>query len=334
MEKINIIIYGCGVMGRRIAEALSEKNSFTIVGAVDKDPGLIGKDLGDLFSKPVRLDLTIEKDANALLSRVNAHAVVLTTTSHLKDVFPQISLCVKAKMNVISTCEELSYPWIHYPDLARNLDQLAKEHGVTVIGTGINPGYLMDALPLFLTSCCLKVNSIKVTRMMNSAKRRIPFQKKVGTGLTLEEFRENIDKKVITGHVGLLESVYHIADGLRWVLDEAAELPPEPVFHSKEMDTGLGIVKPGDVIGLKSVAFGRKEGNSIITLEFIAHAGVEEEFDEIIIDGDPPIHQKILGGVHGDTGTLAVTINTIPRAVDAPPGVILMKDLPSAVAVP
>lgn len=328
MEKINVIIYGCGVMGQRIAEALMDKESFEIVGAVDIAPELAGKDLGQVVDVQKEWGVSIESDADALFSRANAQAVVLTTTSHLKSVLPQVSQCINAGLNVISTCEELSYPWKRTPELAKKIDDMAKEKGVTVVGTGINPGFLMDSLPLILTAPCLKVNSIRVTRMMDSSKRRVPFQKKVGTGLTQEEFRDKIDNKIITGHVGLLESIYMIADGLGWELDEAVELPPEPVIDDKEIETALGTVKPGDVVGLTSVAYGRKEGREVITLEFNANAAVKEEYDEIIIEGKPNVHERIIGGVHGDIGTVAVTINTIPRAVSASAGIKLMKDLP------
>jgi len=328
VEKINVIIYGCGVMGQRVAEALLEKESFEIVGAVDIAPELVGKDLGEVIDAQKELGVKIESDAGALLSRTNAQAVVLTTTSHLGSVLPQISQCVNAGLNVVSTCEELSYPWKRNPELAQKIDDMAKEKGVTVVGTGINPGFLMDSLPLILTAPCLKVSSVKVTRMMDSSKRRVPFQKKVGTGLTQEEFRDKIDNKIITGHVGLLESIYMIAEGLGWELDEAVELPPEPVIDEREIETALGTVKPGDVVGLTSVAFGKKEGENIITLEFNANAAVDEEYDEIVIEGKPNIRERIIGGVHGDIGTVAVTINTIPRAVDASAGIKLVKDLP------
>lgn len=332
-DKIKVIIYGCGVMGRNVARALFNKVSFEVVGAIDIAPELVGKDLGEILDAHKKTSVEIEKDAEALFSRVSAHAVVHTTTSHLKTVFPQISQCLKAGLNVISTCEELSNPLKRHPELAQELDNLAKKHGVTVVGTGINPGYLMDTLPLMLTAPCLKVNSLKVTRMMNSAKRRVPFQEKVGTGLTQEEFRQKIEDKSITGHVGLLESVYMIAGGLGWELDKAVELPPEPVIDEKEVKTSLGKVMPGNVIGLTSIAYGLKEGKEVITLEFWANAAVDEEYDEIIIEGEPRVHQKIIGGVQGDIGTVAVTINTIPRAINAPPGLKLMKDLPIPSAV-
>ena len=288
--------------------------------------------MGEVIDVQREMGVKIESDADALFSRTNAHAVVLTTTSHLEDVLPQIAQCVNAGLNVISTCEELSYPWKRSPELAQKIDDLAKEKGVTVVGTGINPGFLMDVLPLILTAPCLKVSSVKVTRMMDSSKRRVPFQKKVGTGLTQEEFRDKIDNKIITGHVGLLESIYMIAEGLGWELDEAVELPPEPVMDEREIETALGTVRPGDVVGLTSVAFGKKEGKEVITLVFNANAAVDEEYDEIVIEGEPNVHEKIIGGVHGDIGTVAVTINTIPRAVEASAGIKLMKDLPPPLA--
>jgi 4-hydroxy-tetrahydrodipicolinate reductase len=328
MEPLNVIIYGCGVMGRGAARALLEKKSFRIVGAVDIDPGLVGKDLGDILEPRSRTGITITDDADALFADTDARAVVLTTTSHLKTVFPQVRQCVKAGLNVISTCEELSFPWRRNPELAGRIDALAKENSVTVTGTGINPGYLMDTLPLVLTAPLLRVDSIKVTRMMNSAKRRIPFQVKVGAGMTVAEFDEKIENKVITGHVGLLESMDMIAAGLGWELDKTEELPPQPVTAKKETQTGPGTVKPGDVIGLISTAYGVKDGKRVITLEFNAYAGIEEEYDEIVIEGVPPLREKIIGGVHGDTGTVAMTVNAIPRVVEAPAGLKVMTDLP------
>jgi 4-hydroxy-tetrahydrodipicolinate reductase len=328
MDKINVIVYGCGVMGRRVAQALSPKRSLDVVGAIDIDPDLVGKDLGELFDPSQETRIPIEKKAESLFSRVEAQAVVLTTTSHLTTVFPQIKECVTAGLNVISTCEELSFPWKRHPELAHKIDDLAKERGVSVTGTGINPGFLMDTLPLIMTAPCLDVKSVRVTRMMDSSKRRLPFQRKIGTGLTQQEFQQKMEEKEITGHVGLLESIYMIAAGLGWELDEAIELPPEPVIDEKEVQTAVGIVKPGDVIGLTSLAFGRKDGQEVIFLKFSANAGVDEEYDEILITGESNIHQKIIGGVHGDIGTVAVTINSIPRVVSAPAGLVLMKDLP------
>jgi hypothetical protein len=334
MQKTKVVIYGCGVMGRNVAEALCDKKSFEIVGAVDINPKLMGQDLGQVLDTPRKLGITIEGDADSLFKRVDAHAVVLTTTSHLKSVLPQIIQCANAGLNIISTCEELSYPWERSPELAQEVDTVAKEKGVTIVGTGINPGYLMDSLPLVLTAPCLRVDTIKVTRMMNSARRRIPFQTKVGTTMTQQEFKKKIKDGIITGHVGLLESINMIASGLGWELDRSVEIPPEPVVTRNPIDTGLGLVEPGNVIGLKSVAFAEILGKKVITLEFYAYAGVKEEYDEVIIDGIPKIHERIIGGVHGDIGTIAMTINTIPKAVEASPGIKLMKDMAAPACAP
>lgn len=328
MKNYRVVIFGCGVMGRQSVKALLEKKSFTIVGALDVEPGLVGKDLGEVLDPSQTTGIRIQNDPAALFKEIGADAVILTTTSHLRDVYPQIVQCVKAGLNVVSTCEELSFPWFRHPDLSAKIDELAVKHGVTVVGTGINPGYLMDTLPLALTAPCMKVESVEVTRMMDSSRRRLPFQKKVGTSMKPEEFRDKIKSGQITGHVGLLESIHTIAAGLGWDLDKAIELPPVPMMAEHDIETGLGRVRPGHVMGLKSEAFAEKNGKKIITLAFYAHAGVTEEYDEIIINGVPSLNQKIMGGVHGDIGTVSVTVNTVPKAVDAPPGLKIMKDLP------
>jgi len=266
--------------------------------------------------------------AQGLLSKAKPNIAIIATRSSVKGIYSELAMCIKAGVNVVSTCEEMSYPYYREPRLSAEIDELAKKHGVAVLGTGINPGYLMDTLPITLTGPCLRVDSIKVTRMMDSSKRRIPFQKKIGTGLTPEQFENNIREKVITGHVGLAESIAMIADALGWKLDSITEFPPEPVIAKKEVKTPYTTVKSGCVAGLKSVAHGIKDGKPIIVLEFVANALVQEEYDAISIEGVPNVNQKILGGVHGDVGTVAVVLNMIPKVLNAAPGLATMKDLP------
>ncbi|MBD3414253.1 MAG: dihydrodipicolinate reductase [Candidatus Aminicenantes bacterium] len=334
MKKIGVIVYGCGVMGQKIAHSLHIKKSFEVMGAVDIAEDLAGRDLGEFFPKKEKTGIAIQKDAQQVLSETKAQAAVIATTSYLKDVTPQIEMCIEAGLDVISTCEELSFPSVSEAKKAGGLDRQAKDKNVTVTGTGINPGFLMDSLPLMLTAPCLEVRSIRVLRMMDSSKRRTPFQFKVGTGLTQEEFYRKMEEEEITGHVGLKESMYMIAEGLGWNLDEAVEAPPVPVVDEEVVHTGLGMVEPGKVVGLTSTAYGKMGGKEVITLVFNANAAVDEEFDEIIIKGVPDIHQKILGGVHGDVGTVAVTVNAIPKVIQASPGLRTMKDLPPCARVP
>jgi 4-hydroxy-tetrahydrodipicolinate reductase len=191
----------------------------------------------------------------------------------------------------------------------------------------------MDTLPVALTAPCLSVEHVTVTRMMNSARRRLPFQRKVGTGLSPTEFSKKIASGEITGHVGLVESMQMIAAGLGWELTEYAEEPPKPVMAEGEVETGLGTFGAGTVVGLSSVAHARDGSRERIRLAFHAYAGVAEEYDEIIIDGNPPLHQRIHGGVHGDVGTVAVTVNTAVRAAAAPPGLLTMIELPPVAVV-
>lgn len=326
-EKVGVVIYGCGVMGRRIAQALLAKKSFQVVGAVDVNPEIVGRDLGELLEPARPIGVRIERDAAALFGRVRARAVLHATSSRLEAVAPQLAQCAEAGLDVVSTCEELSFPWKRHPERARELDALARRRDVTIVGTGINPGYLMDTLPVFLTAPCLRVDSIRVTRMMNSARRRVPFQEKVGTALTPDEFRRKIASGAITGHVGLVESIELIGASLDWTFDEVRELPPEPVLAERETPSALGPVPPGRVIGLRSTAYGTRGGDRAVELEFCAHAAVAEEYDEVVIRGEPGLRQKILGGVHGDAGTVAMVVHTVPRAIAAPAGLRTMTEL-------
>ena len=231
-------------------------------------------------------------------------------------------------VNVITLCEEVSYPLIKKPELSKKIDTVAKKHNITVVGTGINPGYLMDLLPIILTAPCETVEKITITRMMNSSKRRIPFQKKIGTGLTIEEFEEKMAKKEITGHVGLVESMQMIDAALGLELDEILEFPPIAKIAEKEVDGPHGKVPAGMVCGLHSKGLGKKKGKEILDLEFIAYAGDHEEYDSIEISGIPGIKQIIQGGVHGDIGTASMVVNLIPKVISARPGLLAMKDLP------
>jgi len=327
-SEIKVAVLGLGPLGIAICKGLLDKKGMKIVGAIDIARDLVGKDLGGVLGLDRTLDVSVTNEANRLLAKTKPDIAIIATKSSLNAIHPQLTICARNRVNVISTCEELSYPYFRHADLAKQIDRMAKKHDVTILGTGINPGYLMDALPITLTGACLKVEKITVTRNMDSSKRRIPFQKKIGTGLTSEDFRKMIDDKIITGHVGLAESVAMIAGALGWKLDEIKEFPPEPFIAQKTIVTPYTTVKPGCVTGLKSVAYGIKSGKPVIVLEFHAHADLDEEFDAISIEGVPNVNQKIIGGVHGDTGTVAVILNMIPKVLNAEAGLVTMKDLP------
>jgi len=322
MEKLRVVLYGVGAIGSRIAKFLLEKNGVEIVGAVDVAKEKVGKDLGYVLGLGKRLGVTVSDDPNAVLSKVNASIVIHSTTSFLKQVYPQITKIIEHGVNVVSTCEELSYPYATDPELAKKLDESAKKHKATVLGTGINPGFIMDTLVIALTGVCQTVERIKMTRVINAAKRRVQFQKKIGVGLAIDEFKEKMEKKSITLHVGLEHSISLIASALGWELDEIK-------VESKAIQA-----KSGQVTGLRQYGQGIKRGKGIITLDLQASIGAEEEYDSIEIEGVPSIHMKLSPGVHGDLGTVAVIVNSIPKVINAEPGLVTMKDLPVPSATP
>ncbi|MEM2921049.1 MAG: NADP-binding protein, partial [Candidatus Bathyarchaeia archaeon] len=272
--------------------------------------------------------IIVVRDLETLLEATEADVLIHATSSYLKETMPQIMEAIQSGLNVVSTCEELSYPFYKYPELSNRLDAEAKKHGVTVLGTGINPGFLMDTLPIVLSAVCVDIRKIHITRMMYSGNRRASFQKKIGTGLSSDEFHKLISEGKITGHVGLVESVAMLSSATGLEIDEVKELPPEPVICNQEVSTNFATIKPGQVAGLKSVAIGQRAGKAIITLEFCSHVNVKRPYDSILIDGEPPIRQRIEGGVHGDVGTVAMVYNSIPKVLNAMPGLVTMIDLP------
>jgi 4-hydroxy-tetrahydrodipicolinate reductase len=298
------------------------------VGAIDVDKNKVGKDLGELLETGKRLGVTVSDDSRKVLQKACASIVIHATSSHLRDVYPQIAPLAEYGVNVISTCEELSYPYVSEPELAKKLEALGTKYAMTFLGTGINPGFLMDTLVIALTGVCQQVNSIKVDRVMNAATRRVPFQKKVGAGLTVSEFRKKMETKAISGHVGLEQSIGMIASALRWELDRIIVEPVEPVIAMNAVASDAIKVKKGDVAGLKQIAKGMKKRKPVITLNFQAFIGAKQEYDAITINGVPPINEKISPCVHGDYGTAAVIVNSIPRVMNATPGLATMKDLP------
>lgn len=328
-KRFDVIQVGFGPMGRIITTLLLKRENLELRGIFDINPELIDKKISEFLDNGKENDLMIRDNLDTFLLKEKVDATIVATSSSLEKIIPTIKRAVKSGSNVISICEELSFPFHYHPKLSKKIDELAKTNNVTVVGTGINPGYLMDLLPIVLTAPCQSVESIKVTRMMNSAKRRVPFQKKIGTGLSKDEFHEKIRKKEITGHVGLTQSIQMIVAALGKEYDEIIELPPEAIEVENELTTCYGeIVPKGYVCGLRSKAFAKKDGIEFLTLDFIAYAGDHEEFDSVIIEGIPRLEQKIIGGVHGDLGTSAMVVNLIPKVIEARPGLLTMKDLP------
>ncbi len=333
MEKIKIVLYGVGTVGSLTAKLLLEKEGVEIVGAIDAAKDKVGKDLGEVLGLDERLGIFISNDPDAVFSMVEADIAVHSTTSYLKQVNSQLANALEHGVSVVSTCEELAYPYITEPKLAQKLDGRAKEKGVAVLGTGINPGFIMDTLVIVLTGICQKIEKIKVTRIIDAATRRVIFQKKVGAGLQLEDFRDRIKRKVITGHVGLEQSIHMIANALGWKLDKTEVDPVEPVVTEIPVESEAIRVDLNHVAGLRQRSRGFMVGREVITLDFQAYVGAKEEYDTISIEGKPSLHMKISPCVHGDIGTAAIIVNSIPKVLNTKPGLVTMKDLPVPSAV-
>ena len=325
-RKIRVVQYGCGPIGCSVAKLASQRRNIEIVGAIDIDKNKVGKDLGEVIGLDKRLGVAISDNTAAVLSQTRPDVVLHTTSSWLKKVYEQLIELIKANVNVVSTAEELSYPWWKEPKLAAEIDKLAKEHKVTVLATGINPGFLMDTWPLLMTAVCQEVKRVKVARIQDASIRRLPFQKKIGAGCTPAEFQKLVDAGTLR-HVGLTESIAMIAAGLGWELDDIRD-DIEPILAKSEVRSQYLTVKPGQAAGVKQVGRGLKKGQELITLDFQAYLGAKESYDAVYITGTPNMEVVIKGGTHGDIATAAIVVNAAQRVLEAPPGLVTMKDLP------
>jgi len=325
-DKVRLVQYGVGPIGANIVRLVLQKEGFEYVGAIDIDPNKIGKDLGEIAGVGRKLGVTLSSDTKKVLTTSKADVVVHTTASFLKDIRQQIVEIVNAGLDVVSTSEELTFPFLKSPQMAKEIDDLAKKNNVTVLATGVNPGFLMDMFPLTVTSVCQDVKSVKVTRIMDASIRRLPFQKKIGASMTVEEFNRAVAGGRM-GHIGLPESIAMIAAGLGWELDDVQQTI-EPVLADRILKTQYLSVGKGQVSGLHQVGKGVVKGKTVITLDFWAYVGAPDPKDSVFIEGTPNIDLTIKGGVHGDLATAAMVVNSIPRVIQGPPGLMTMKDLP------
>jgi len=329
-KPFRILQIGLGAIGQPIASEILARDNLSLIAVTDINPEYKGKTVAEVTSSDTGKNVPIYSNLTEALERTSARPAdiaLVATSSHLDKVKKSILTCLDVGLHVVSICEELSFPYRRYPKLAKKIDSEADEVGRTVLGTGINPGFLMDLLPTMLTAPCIRFNSLKATRVIDSSTRRTSFQEKLGIGMTTDEFSEAIEEGRITGHVGLLESIYLIDDALKLSLDEIKEKPPEAVIANEGVEAPIGKIKKGNVIGLKSIGVGLKNDEEIINLEFVAYAGASPEYDEISIDGHPAITQRIEGGVMGDHGTVGMVLNAIPLVIGAPAGLVKMTDL-------
>ena len=325
-RSLRVVVSGLGPIGQGVARLLLGTEGLQVVGATDVSPSLAGQDLGVILGLPKKLRIKVERDPARLLRKTKADVAVLCTASSIRDIKPQVAAFLKRGLNVVSTCEELAFPVPRNASAFRELDKLARRRKVRVLGTGVNPGYAMDALALMLTAPCARVNRVSVTRVVDAGARRLPLQRKIGAGLNLNQFRRALTEGTVR-HVGLLESVHMIAAGLGWKLQRVDE-NVEPAIAPRDLDTEYLRVPAGAVAGIHQSARGYRDGELAISLDLQMYVGAESPRDHVLVDGDPPIDATIAGGVAGDVATAAMVVNVIPKVLASPPGVLTMKDLP------
>jgi len=325
-KKIRAIQYGIGPIGASIVKLLREKESIELVGAIDTDPAKIGRDLGEVVgASDAPWGIKVSGDAKGVLEQ-SADVVLHTTSSSLSKVMEQLLACLDVGSCVVSTCEELSYPYRTHPDLAAKLDTAAKESGVALVGTGVNPGFVMDKLVVTLAAVSQRVDHASAIRIVDASKRRLPLQKKIGAGLTVDEFRAKVKEGTIK-HVGLPESVAMVADSLGLRVDEITE-SIEPKVATERVQTPFLTVEAGQAAGVHQIARGLSEGKELIYMELQMYVGAKDPADKVELKGHPDISLVIPGGSHGDIATASVAVNSIPVILEAPSGLRTSRDLP------
>ena len=323
---IRVLHYGLGPIGAAVVRQVSTRRGFRAVGAVDIDPAKAGQDLGDVADVGRKLRVKVSADPRAAITACKPDVVVLCTSSSLRRVWPQIEGVLKIKVPIVSTTEELAYPLRTQRRLAAAIDAAARRARVAIVGTGVNPGFTMDALPITLTGVCEHVAAITVNRVQDARTRRLPFQQKIGAGLTPEQFQAKVAQGTVR-HVGLTESIAMIADAMGWRLERVTD-DIVPKIAEAAVSSPFLTVAPGRVCGLIQDGVGYVDGKPIIRLHMEAYLGAPESYDSVDVEGTPRLSMKIAGGVHGDVATASIAVNSIPKVLRASPGLHTMRSLP------
>lgn len=321
---MHILHVGLGPLGARIARDVFDRGIGQVVQAVDMSPAIAGRPLREVIGAG-------EGRVLASLDEVTGwddiDAAVVTTASSVEACADTFRAILRQGKPIVSTCEELVYPWLRHHELAVELDGLAKQHGGRLLGTGVNPGFLMDALPIVTTGVCRRVDRIHVWRVQDASSRRVPFQQKIGAGLSAQEFSDRVRRGTLR-HVGLGESLHLIADALGLRIASWRE-SLEAVRAETPLMCALGEIKPGQARGVRQQAFAMNAaGETFISLDFVATIGQPDPHDRIRIEGEPNLDLKFAGGVHGDEATIAIALNALPSLGSSRPGLHTMATVP------
>lgn len=323
---LKIIHIGLGPIGVGIAKMALVKDGLKVVGACDPSAEKAGRDLGDVLGLGKKVRIKVMGDPVKFIKTAKADLAVVSTTSSAKVVKATIEALVNRGINVVTTCEEFAYPVPANAKVFRDLDKAARKKKVSVLGTGVNPGFAMDALALMLSAPCEKVSRVSVTRIVDAGTRRLPLQRKVGAGLTLAQFSRAKAEGTVR-HVGLPESVQMIADSLGFKLERVEETL-DPAIAPRDLNTDYLRIAAGTAAGIKQSARGYSKAGLVVSLDLHMYVGADSPRDHVLIDGSPSVDMTIQGGIAGDIATAAISINAIPKVMSARPGVLTMRDIP------
>ncbi len=335
---LKAIVVGLGPIGVACARAIRADSQIELVGLVDIDPEKLGKPLDDLGQESAATEgasntadpmVAASVDEAMAASQHGADVAIVTTTSRFAQMEPLLEQLLKHKLSVVTSCEEMAYPRYAHAELADRIDALAKAAGKAVLGTGVNPGFVMDSLAVTLSSAVRRVQAVRCVRRVDAARRRLPLQAKVGATMTPQRF-EQLAQLGKIGHQGIAQSVALLAAGFgRQVAPGSIEITLEPVIADRPMESGIGLIEPGRVAGMHNVA--RWSGDDLsVELDLTMAVGVTDPRDVIELQGPVCIRMKISGGLPGDSATVAMLVNYAQVLDRAQPGLLTMLDLPPA----
>ncbi len=335
-DLIRVLVLGTGHMGAGIARLLLNKQGLHLSGAFARRAVRGGLDLGRAIGLNRDLRIAVSNDLNAAIERTQPHVAIQATCSKLDDALPEITTLVEHRVNVISIAEEMAFPAARHPALAEQLKRLAVKQGVSVLGTGINPGFVLDLLVIMLTGVCADVQTITAKRVNDLAPYGPSVLNSQGVGLSPEEFEVGLKSGTVAGHFGFDQSLHMIASALGWQIDSITQ-SREPIISRVPRQTPFVTVAAGQVAGCMHTAIAFRHGKPVIRLihpqQIHPHLENIATGDMIEIAGTPNIRLAGSPEIPGGQGTAALAVNMIPRLLNAAPGLYSMADLPVPAAM-
>jgi 4-hydroxy-tetrahydrodipicolinate reductase len=324
--RVPVVVVGLGPIGREVATlVVGRPDLFRLVGAVDRAPELVGRPLTTVLGR--RAPRAAVRATVEVVPKVARGIAFHTIASQLSDVVDSVETLVARGWDVVSSSEEMSYPGLRAPALARRIDRAARRAGRAVVATGINPGFAMDVWPLVLSSNAQTLERVFVRRVVDASKRRLPLQRKIGSGMTAREF-EALARKGRIGHVGLVESAAHLGGALGWKLDAIKE-KLVPALATRRIRTQHFDVPAGRVCGIHHRAEAYDGKRLRIVLDLTMRLDARDPRDEVQLDGSPALTCIVPGGFHGDRTTASQLLSAAARIGSVAPGLHLPSDLPA-----